>query len=109
MTSKKPAWSRRLFLSGAGMTPVITSLVAAGAPAGPAARAPRGGIKTRPAADSIYADLKVSTVINGRGVATFYSGTLMPPEVHRAMERASAHFVEIVELQRAVGARLARY
>jgi len=33
----------------------------------------------------------------------------MPPEVHRAMERASEHFVEIVELQRAVGARLAGY
>ena len=33
----------------------------------------------------------------------------MPPEVHRAMERASEHYVEIVELQRAVGARLAKY
>ena len=59
--------------------------------------------------DNIYAELGVRTVINGRGVATFYSGTLMPPEVHRAMERASEHFVEIVELQKAVGARLARY
>lgn len=58
---------------------------------------------------SIYAELGVRTVINGRGVATFYSGTLMPPEVHRAMERASEHFVEIVELQKAVGARLARF
>src|SRR5437867_4787201 len=59
--------------------------------------------------DSIYAELGLRTLINGRGVATFYSGTLMPPEVHRAMERASEPFVEIVELQRAVGARLAGY
>src|SRR3954454_9723917 len=58
---------------------------------------------------SIYAELGVRTVINGRGVATFYSGTLMPPEVHQAMARASEHFVEIVELQKAVGARLARF
>jgi uncharacterized pyridoxal phosphate-dependent enzyme len=42
-------------------------------------------------------------------VVTFYSCTLMPPEVHRAMERASEHYVEIVELQRAVGARLAKF
>ena len=46
---------------------------------------------------------------NGRGVAAFYSGSLMPPEVHRAMERASEQFVEIVELQRAVGGRLAHF
>jgi L-seryl-tRNA(Ser) seleniumtransferase len=65
--------------------------------------------KGKPASNSIYAELGVRTLINGRGVATFYSGTLMPPEVHRAMERASEHFVEIVELQKAVGARLAQY
>src|SRR4051795_7803635 len=58
---------------------------------------------------SVYAELGVRTVINGRGVATFYSGTLMPPEVHQAMARASEHFVEIVELQKAVGARLSRF
>ena len=63
----------------------------------------------KPSSGSIYADLGVRTLINGRGVATFYSGTLMPPEVHRAMERASEHFVEIIELQKAVGARLAQY
>ncbi len=65
--------------------------------------------KTNSAADSIYAELGVRTLINARGVATFYSSTLMPPEVHRAMERASEHYVEIVELQRAVGARLAGF
>jgi L-seryl-tRNA(Ser) seleniumtransferase len=65
--------------------------------------------KTNPASESIYAELGVRTLVNGRGVATFYSSTLMPPGAHRAMQRASEHFVEIVELQRAVGARLARF
>ena len=101
MRSKKSAWSRRFFLKGAGMSPFVTGLASAG---GSSAAAREG--KAR-AAESIYAELKVRTLINGRGVATFYSSTLMPPEVHRAMERASEYFVEIVELQKAVGARLA--
>ena len=33
----------------------------------------------------------------------------MPPEVHRAIERASEHYVEIAEWQRAAGARLASF
>jgi L-seryl-tRNA(Ser) seleniumtransferase len=106
MKRKKSDWSRRLFLKGAGMSPFVTGLASVGAPA---ALAAREGTKTRAAAESIYAELKVRTLINGRGVATFYSSTLMPPEVHRAMERASDHFVEIVELQKAVGARLAGF
>src|SRR5215471_653275 len=87
--------SRRRFLkyAGAGLA----------APRGLAAAKPKSG------SDSIYAELGVRTLINGRGVATFYSGTLMPPEVLQAMERASEHFIEIVALQKAVGSRLARY
>lgn len=88
--------SRRRFLQYAG----AASLAAPQSVAATKAKSPR---------DNIYAELGVRTVINGRGVATFYSGILMPPEVHRAMQRASEHFVEIVELQKAVGARLARY
>lgn len=88
--------SRRRFLQSAA----AASLGAGATPLAPAAGAP---------ATSIYAELGVRTVINGRGVATFYSGTLMPPEVHQAMARASEHFVEIIELQKAVGARLARF
>ena len=71
--------------------------------AGLAAQPTMAATKAKPAPDNIYAELGVRTLINGRGVATFYSGTLMPPEVHRAMERASEHFVEIVELQKAGG------
>jgi len=88
--------TRRRFLQSA-------AAMGLAAPAAPAAR------KSSTAARSIYDELGVKTLINGQGVVTFYSCTLMPPEVHRAMERASEHYVEIVELQRAVGARLAKF
>ncbi len=69
----------------------------------------QGAVAAVKAGGSIYDELGVRTLINGQGVVTFYSCTLMPPEAHRAMERASEHYVEIVELQRAVGARLAKF
>src|SRR5215469_16425337 len=100
MATRPIRGSRRRFLQYAGAGSYLTNLAAQHASAATKSKAP---------SDSIYAELGVRTVINGRGVATFYSGTLMPPEVHRAMERASEHFVEIVELQKAVGARLARF
>jgi L-seryl-tRNA(Ser) seleniumtransferase len=84
---------RRQFLQAAGAAPLTAT----------------AANKTNPSTESIYAELGVRTLINARGVATFYSSTLMPPEVHRAMERASEHYVEIVELQRAAGARLAKF
>src|SRR2546425_284956 len=100
MATRSFRGSRRRFLKFAGAGSYVTSLAAPQAIA---------ATKGKSLTDNIYTELGVRTVINGRGVATFYSGTLMPPEVHRAMERASEHFVEIVELQRAVGARLAGY
>ena len=81
---------RRLLQSGAAL-PLA-------APA--AAALPAGG-------DSVYARLGVRTFINAYGTLTTLSGTLMPPEVRRAMDEASLHYVEIHELQRKVGARLA--
>ena len=92
--------SRRSFLQIVGAS---SSLAGTGRPV-----AAHGSAAGSPA-DNVYAELGVRTLINGRGVATFYSGTLMPPEVLQAMERASEHFIEIVALQKAVGSRLARY
>lgn len=99
MITKKSAWSRRRLLQSAAMGAVV----------GPGAFAKSVALKATKTSHSIYDDLGVRTLINGQGVVTFYSCTLMPPEVHRAMERASEHYVEIVELQRAVGARLAKF
>jgi D-glucosaminate-6-phosphate ammonia-lyase len=57
--------------------------------------------------ESIYARLGVRPVINGMGTYTLLGGSIMPPEVVRAMAEASRHFVSIAELQAAVGARIA--
>ncbi|MBI4902895.1 MAG: aminotransferase class V-fold PLP-dependent enzyme [Acidobacteria bacterium] len=55
----------------------------------------------------IYARLGVKPVINAYGTLTTLSGSLMPPEVKRAMEEASQAFIPIHDLQKKVGERLA--
>ena len=64
-----------------------------------------GGAATAAPAN-IYDKLGVRTFINAVGTLTIFSGTLMPPEVTKAMEEASRHFVAIDELQAKVGQRL---
>lgn len=55
----------------------------------------------------LYASLGVKPVINGVGVVTVLGGSVMPPEVIRAMEEASRFFIPLPELERKVGARIA--
>lgn len=59
------------------------------------------------AAGNPYARLGVRTIINARGTFTYLSGCLELPEVRLAAEAASHHFVDLYELQAAVGKRLA--
>lgn len=56
---------------------------------------------------SVYTRLGVKPVINGMGTVTVLGGSLMPPEVVRAMEEASRHFIHLPELQKKAGERLA--
>jgi L-seryl-tRNA(Ser) seleniumtransferase len=56
---------------------------------------------------NIYTRLGVKTVINCRGTWTYLSGSLEFPEVLEAEAEASRHFVNMLDLQRAVGRRLA--
>ena len=56
---------------------------------------------------SVYAKLGIRPVINGMGTYTVLGGSLMPPEVLKAMSEAARHFVAIPELQAKVGARIA--
>src|SRR5437667_6068986 len=56
---------------------------------------------------NVYRGLGVKTVINCRGTWTYLSGSLQFPEVQNAQAEASRHFVNMVELHRAVGRRLA--
>src|SRR3954469_2917595 len=55
---------------------------------------------------NIYSRLGVKTVINCRGTWTYLSGSLEFPEVRQAQMEASNYFVNMFDLQRAVGRRL---
>jgi seryl-tRNA(Sec) selenium transferase len=57
--------------------------------------------------DNVYERIGVRPIINARGTWTYLSGSLILPEVRRAMESASLQFVDLFELQHAVGRRLA--
>ena len=54
----------------------------------------------------VYARLGVKTVINCRGTWTYLSGSLEFPEVRQAQLEAAKYFVNVIELQQAVGKRL---
>jgi D-glucosaminate-6-phosphate ammonia-lyase len=56
---------------------------------------------------AIYRRLGIEPIVNGRSTFTVLGGSLMPPEVVEAMAQASRCFVDLVELQAAVGRRLA--
>jgi L-seryl-tRNA(Ser) seleniumtransferase len=58
-------------------------------------------------APGIYQRLGVRPIINAVGTLTTLSGTLMLPEVKRAMDEASGSFVRVHELQEKAGRRLA--
>src|SRR5881227_883608 len=56
---------------------------------------------------NVYSRLGMKTVINCRGTWTYLSGSLEFPEVRAAQLEASEHFVNMLELQRGAGRRLA--
>ncbi len=58
--------------------------------------------------NDLYKELGVRPVINARGTWTYLGGVLIRAKVKQAMNRASLHSVEVLELQRAVGKRLAK-
>jgi L-seryl-tRNA(Ser) seleniumtransferase len=56
---------------------------------------------------SIYEELGVRPVINAHATLTRLGGSIMPPEVRQAMMEAANCFIELDELQRRVGERIA--
>jgi D-glucosaminate-6-phosphate ammonia-lyase len=56
---------------------------------------------------AIYRRLGVEPIINGRSTFTILGGSLMAPDVLDAMREAAECFVDLTELQEAVGGRLA--
>ena len=75
--------------------------------AGAAAALAAPGSANAAGVPSIYQRLGVRPVINAVGTLTTLSGSLMLPEVKRAMDEASRSFVRIHDLQEKVGQRLA--
>ncbi len=57
--------------------------------------------------DNSYTRIGVKPIINARGPWTYISGSLELPEVKAAKQQAAEYFVNIWELHRAVGKRLA--
>jgi L-seryl-tRNA(Ser) seleniumtransferase len=87
--------TRRRLLQTAAMSPVA------------AVAATTSTTLTASSPSSLYASLGIKPVINGVGVVTVLGGSIMPPEVIRAMEEASRFFIPLPELERKVGARIA--
>jgi D-glucosaminate-6-phosphate ammonia-lyase len=73
----------------------------------PAVAAAAKSTLTASAPSSLYASLGVKPVINGVGVVTVLGGSIMPPEVIRAMEESSRYFIPLPELEKKVGGRIA--
>ncbi len=72
-----------------------------------AASSPLGAVAGAGGAGGVYGRLGVKPLINGMGTVTILGGSLMPPEVVRAMDEASRHFVHLPDLQARAGARIA--
>jgi L-seryl-tRNA(Ser) seleniumtransferase len=92
--------SRRSFVKWLVAAPLLSRIATRGLYAHAATAV---GIGAR---QNVYARLGVKTVINCRGTWTYLSGSLEFPEVRQAQQEASEHFVNMLELQRAVGRRL---
>jgi len=71
------------------------------------AGAPSLGVASDVGKGTVYTRLGVKPLINGMGTVTVVGGSLMPPEVVRAMEEASRQFVYVPDLQQKAGARIA--
>jgi seryl-tRNA(Sec) selenium transferase len=93
--------SRRSFIKLAAAAPLLSQIAARNLYAQAATalgKDPR---------QNVYSRLGVKTVINCRGTWTYLSGSLEFPEVREAQVEAGQHFVNMLELQRGVGRRLA--
>lgn len=57
---------------------------------------------------SVYEELGIRTILNFRGTHTTIGASKQWPELHRAMEEASRHYVSLEELQDKAGRRLSQ-
>jgi L-seryl-tRNA(Ser) seleniumtransferase len=95
------ASNRRGFMKMMAASPLLAQIAAQGLYVKSAAAL---GLDPR---ENVYSRLGVKTIINCRGTWTYLSGSLQFPEARAAQEEAGRYFVNMVELQQAVGRRLA--
>src|SRR5690348_8491308 len=93
--------SRRSFMKLVAAAPLLTQIAARDVYAQAATAVGRDPRR------NIYSRLGVKTVINCRGTWTYLSGSLEFPQVRQAQVEAAQHFVNMFDLQHAVGRRLA--
>jgi uncharacterized pyridoxal phosphate-dependent enzyme len=93
--------SRRSFVKLLAATPLLTQIAARELYAQAAI------VVGKDPRQNVYTRLGVKTVINCRGTWTYLSGSREFPEVQRAEAEAALHFVNMFDLQRGVGRRLA--
>lgn len=98
---KSIATGRRAFLKWVGALPLLGYIATQGV------LEKAFGAAKRNYSKNIYTRIGVRPVINARGPWTYISGTLELPEVKAAKQQAAEYFVDMWELQRAVGRRLA--
>ncbi len=91
LTSMKRQISRRKLISSSGAVAVASS-----------------GLSAAPAQRDFLMELGVRPIINGAGVYTFSTASLMRPEVVDAIRSISTRFVRLDELHDAVGKRIAK-
>src|SRR5689334_21492208 len=88
--------SRRTFVRTITAAPLLTSLTIGDLMA-----------SVSGAKQNVYTRIGVRPLINARGTWTYLSGSLELPEVRQAKQEAALHFVDMFELQRGAGKRLA--
>ncbi len=86
--------NRRTFLQMVSSLPILNGLA--------------GSVFAAPAKRDFLKELGVRPIINGAGVYTMMTASLMNPEAVRAIEAMSHHFVRLDELHDAVGQRIAK-
>ena len=93
---------RQLLKSGGGL------LAAAAAADGTSFAGQTPSTQTSSASPNVYEAIGVRPLVNCKGTFTIITGSLTLPEVKKAMDDASRHFVHLDELMEAVSARLAK-
>ena len=101
MSTAPSSFRRRTLLQWAGALPLLATAGARDA------LAKARGVLGKGARDNVYTRIGVRPFINARGTWTYLSGSLELPEVKAAKQQAADYFVDIFELQRAAGKRLA--